>query len=102
MTDRRQFLSGALGFGLFDFLKLGKPLAPQDTPVAAPPHWPQGAVAQLVGASLISPLLAPRYSLDHYLPTLLALHPDDVAPKVYKSVTGSPEQKRYIFDRNIL
>src|SRR5574343_245087 len=102
MTDRRQFLSGALGVGLFDFLKLGKPLAPQDTPVAAPPHWPQGAVAQLVGASLISPLLDPGYSLDHYLPTLLALHPDDVAPKIYKGIDTSPGIGRYRCDQNIL
>lgn len=104
MTDRRRFLTGALSMGLFDFLGLNKAAAaaPQDVPAAVKPHWPQGAVAQLVGGSLISPLLAPRYPLDHYLPTLLALGPDDAPPKVYKSVTGSPKQKRYIFDRNIL
>lgn len=89
--------------GLLDFLGFNKAAvaAPQDTPAPAAPTWPQGAVAQLVGASLISPLLAPRYPLDHYLPTLLALHPDDEAPKTYKGVTPA-NAKRYFFDRNVL
>lgn len=104
MTNRRQFLTGALSMGLFDFLGLNKAAvaAPQDTPVITLPTWPQGAVAQLVGASLISPLFDPGYPLDHFLPPLLALHPDDEAPKIYKGVTGSPKQRRYVFDENIL
>ncbi|MDE2441705.1 MAG: hypothetical protein KGP14_11830 [Betaproteobacteria bacterium] len=90
--------------GLFDFLGLNKAAVtpPQEALAVATTNWPQGAVAQLVGGSAISPLFDPGYPLDHYLPTLLALHPDDAPPKIYKSVTGSPEQKRYVFDENIL
>lgn len=104
MSDRRRFLTGALSMGLFDFLGLNKAAvaAPQEAPAAVKPNWPQGAVAQLVGGSLISPLLAPRYPLEHYLPTLLALHPDDLAPKVYKGISTNPDIGRYRFDENIL
>lgn len=103
MTDRRRFLTGALSMGLLNFLGFNKAAvaAPQDTPAPAAPTWPQGAVAQLIGTSLISPLLAPRYPLDHHLPAVLALHPDDEAPKTYKSLTGEG-LKRYRFDENLL
>jgi len=91
--------------GLLDFIGLGKSApaaaAAQDSATPAQPAWPQGAVAQLVGASLISPLNDPGYALDRHLTKFLALGPDDQAPKTYKSVTPQ-RAKRYFFDRNIL
>jgi hypothetical protein len=102
MTDRRQFLSGVLGVGLFDFLKLGGQAAPQEAPAVVKPNWPQGAVAQLVGASAISPLFDPGYPLEHYLPTLLALRPDDAPPKLYKGLNIDKGIRRYLFDENLL
>lgn len=104
MTDRRRFLTGALSMGLFDFLGLNKAAvaAPQDVPAVVKPNWPQGAVAQLVGGSAISPLFDPGYPLDHYLPILMALRPDDVAPKIYKGIGTNPEIGRYRGDDNIL
>lgn len=89
--------------GLLDFLGLAKPssAAPEEKLQPKPPHWPQGAVAQLVGASLITPLNDPGYGLDHHLPKYLALGPDDEAPKTYKSLTGEGLE-RYRFDDNLL
>lgn len=103
MKSRRQFLTGALSMGLLDFLGFNRLAlaAAKSAPAAVKPDWPTGAVAQLVGASLISPLLAPRYPLDHYLPTVLALKPDDAPPKTYKGVTGEG-LPRYRFDENLL
>ena len=103
MKSRRQFLTGALSMGLLDFLGFNRPAlaATKSAPAVVKPDWPTGAVAQLVGASLISPLLAPRYPLDHYLPTVLALKPDDAPPKTYKGVTGEG-LPRYRFDENLL
>lgn len=104
MTDRRQFLTGALSMGLFDFLGLNQPAtaAPEAKASLTPPaSAPQGAVAQLIGASLISPLIDPGYALEHHLPPLLTLHPDDPPPKTYKGVTGW-DLPRYRFDENLL
>jgi len=91
--------------GLLDFIGLGKsaPAAAAAQSSAAPeqPAWPQGAVAQLVGASLISPLNDPGYALDHYLDKLLALGPDDQAPKkTYQNGVGSG--RRNGLDQNLL
>ncbi len=90
--------------GLLDFLGPGRQSAAavsQDSAApAAQPAWPQGSVAQLVGASLISPLSDPGYALDHHLTKFLELGPDDQAPKTYKGVT-SPDSPRYRFDRRL-
>lgn len=104
MTDRRRFLTGALSMGLFDFLGLNKAAvaAPQEAPAVVKPDWPQGAVAQLVGGSAISPMFDPGYPLDHYLPILLALHPDDAPPKIYKGIDTGSDIGRYRGDKNIL
>lgn len=87
--------------GLLDFLGVGRSTvaAPQDNAKPAAPTWPQGAVAQLVGASLITPLNDPGFSLDHHLPKFLALGPDDEAPKTYKNVVGSGQP--YDFDESL-
>jgi len=91
--------------GLLDFLTgCRTPASPtsQTGPTALlTPHWPQGAVAQLVGANLISPLLHPAFQLDAYLPRLLALGPEDEPPKTFTSIT-SPNSSRLNFDKYLI
>jgi len=103
MNARRNFISGALSMGLLDFLGLAKTASatPEEAVQLKPPHWPQGAIAQLVGASLITPLNDPGYGLDHHLPKYLELGPDDEAPKTYKGLTPKGGV-RYRFDDNLL
>lgn len=60
---------------------------PQFSPVKT--HWPQGAVAQLVGANVISNMFDPGYSLERHLHWLLEPGPDGKPPKAYKSLSGS-------------
>lgn len=90
--------------GLLDFLGLAKTASatPEQAVQPKPPHWPQGAVAQLVGASLITPLNDPGYGLDHHLLKYLALGPEDEAPKTYKAITGTSKMARYRFDKNLV
>jgi hypothetical protein len=87
--NRRPLITGALGMGLFEALGL-KPASAKPEPQAAPskPGWPQGALAQLVGANAISSMFAPRYCLERHLPLLLEPGPDGKPPKSYKTVGG--------------
>lgn len=103
MKTRRQFLGGMLSMGLLGFLGFSRPAlaAAKSVAAAVKADWPTGAVAQLVGVSTISPLFDPGYPLDHFLPVLLALRPDDAPPKTYKGVTGDG-LPRYRFDKNLL
>lgn len=63
--------------------------APKPTEVSAAPraNWPQGAVAQLVGANAVSSMFDPGYGLERHLPWLLEPGPDGKPPKSYKSLT---------------
>lgn len=88
--------------GLLEALGLRRATAaPQAKPVTPPaPAWPQGAVAQLVGAGAVSPLFDPGYQLDAYLPKFLEAGPDGVPAKTYRMVApeGFP---RYDFDHRL-
>lgn len=56
-------------------------------PVQLPATWPQGAVAQLVGANAISCLFDPGYGLEKHLAFLFEPGPDGKPPNSYKSLT---------------
>jgi len=74
--------------GLFEALGLKPAVAkPEPQPAQTKPKWPQGAVAQLVGANAISSMFDPGYGLERHLPWLLEPGPDGKPPKSYKSLT---------------
>jgi hypothetical protein len=89
--------------GLFEVLGL-KPAAAAPQASAAPVKtvWPQGAVAQLVGANAISCMFDPGYGLERHLPWLLESGPDGKPPKSYKSLTPGDGTARpggrYVYD----
>jgi hypothetical protein len=93
--------------GLFDFLGL-KPAAAApktaETATPTPVTWPQGAVAQLVGANLITSMFDQGYGLEKYLPSLLEPDPADKPPKPFTSIGGYSEkfypQGRYNKDQS--
>ena len=91
--------------GLLEALGL-RPATAAPRPQAAPAKttWPQGAVAQLVGANVISNMFDPGYGLERHLPWLLEPGPDDHAPRAYKSLSGGNGEfyptGRYSADRN--
>ena len=90
--QRRTLMTGALGMGLFTLLGLKSATAASTkTADAIAPKanaWPQGAVVQLVGASLIYNMFDQGYGLEKYLPKLLDLGPNGTSklPKVFKSL----------------
>lgn len=87
--QRRPLITGALGMGLFDFLGLKPTVAATPTTEAATPApvtWPQGAVAQLVGANLISNMFDQGWGIEKYLPQLLEPGPNGKAPKPFTKI----------------
>jgi hypothetical protein len=90
--------------GLLEVLGLKKAAAvTQAAPTAASmpaASWQQGALVQLVGASLSTPLNDPGYQLDYHLPKLLDPGPDGQAPKTYKNLT-TKGQPRATFDERL-
>lgn len=75
--------------GLFDFLGVKPTAAATQTSAPATPApvtWPQGAVAQLVGANLISNMFRQDYGIEKYLPQLLEPGPNGKAPKSYTNI----------------
>ncbi len=79
--------------GLFDFLGL-KPTAaapkPTEavTPAPVPVTWPQGAVAQLVGANAITNMFDQGWGIEKYLPQLLEPGPNGKAPELFTTIAN--------------
>ena len=105
--DRRTLIEGGLSMGLLELLGLRPATAKDDSHAApAPPAWPQGSVAQLVGANAITTISDPGYGLEKYLPGFLDPGPNGKPPPSFTSVgRGSGTYNslgRYRFDRNYL
>jgi len=72
----------------------------------APNPWPQGAVAQLVGANAITNMFRQDYGLEKYLPSLLEPGPNGKAPKPYTNIApdfaATRSNGRLIYDERYI